>query len=238
MNLNERFDRLCTFITEDRLVRNTWGDGQERACLLLALAPEVGADGAVFRCPADVIPPWLAALTPGLDDNGSDAAWPAMVRRYSVVVRRGAETLDDAGWQRVLARTMLTMLAGAAPQDPSGSCPRVSALWTRVLAGEEPRAEEWAEAAAAAWAAAEAAEAAAGAAEAAWTTVWAARTAAEAAAWEARRAAGAAAAVAWAEAAAWVEAAAAREATWDRITTALLDGIEIECGEHRREGAE
>jgi len=232
MNINERFDRLDSFIAEDRLLRNRWGDGQERACLLLALVPEVGEYGAVERCPADVIPGWLAHMTPSLDDNGSASAWPAMVRRYAAVVRRGAETLDDAGWRRVLARTMLAMLAGAAPHDTSGSCQRVSGLWTRVLAGEEPGAEEWAEAAAAAAAAAVwAARTAAEAWTDPWTAVWAARTAAEAAAWEARRAVGAAATLA----ASAARTAAAREATWDRITGALLDGIEIECGVGRRE---
>ena len=144
MNRNERFDRLDSFIAEDRLVRHAWGDGQERACLLLALAPEVGTEGVVSRCPASVLPPWLARMTPSLDDNGSASAWPAMVRRYSVVVRRGAETLDDAAWRRVLARTMIVVLAEAAPHDPSGSCARVTALWSRVLAGDEPGAAEWA----------------------------------------------------------------------------------------------
>jgi hypothetical protein len=105
VNLNERFNRLDSFIAEGRLVRNRWGDGQERACLLLALAPEVGADGAVSRCPADVITRWLAHMTPSLDDNGTEEAWPAMARRYAAVVRRAAQTLDDAGWRRVLART-------------------------------------------------------------------------------------------------------------------------------------
>ncbi len=219
MNLNERFNRLDTFIEQGRLVRKTWGDGQERACLLLALAPEVGTKGVASGCPADVIPAWLAHLTPDLDDCGTEAAWPAMVRRYASVVRCGAETLDETEWRRVLARTMLAVLAEAAPHDPSGSCARVAALWTRVLAGDEPRAAAWtAEAAAAEAAAARAA---------AWT--------AEAAAAEA-----AAAARAAAEAAAWTAAAwtAAAASTWDRITGALLDGIEIECGEHRREETE
>ncbi len=217
MNLNERFNRLDTFITEDRLVRKTWGDGQERACLLLALAPEVGTKGVASGCPADVIPAWLAYLTPDLDDCGTEAAWPAMVRRYATVVRRGAETLDDAGWRRVLARTMLAVLAEATPRDPSGSCARVAALWTRVLAGEEPREEEWVVAGAAAWVVRRAAAA------------WAARAAAGAEA--AARAAPAAVAAA-------VEAAARAAAAWDRITAALLDGIEIESGEHRREETE
>ncbi len=228
MNLNERFNRLDEFIAEDRLVRKMWGDGQARACLLLAIAPEVGVNGAVDRCPADVIPPWLAELTPCLDDNGTKDAWPTMIRRYSIVVRRGAETLDDAGWRRVLARTMIVVLAGAAPHDPSGSCQRVSTLWLRVLAGDEPLKEEWAVAAVAEeWAAAGAA-------------AWAARRAAAAeAAWAAGGVAEAVAAAAWARSAA-AEAAgfpttARTASTWDRITGALLDGIEIECGVSREE---
>ena len=183
MNINERFDRLDTFITEGRLVRKAWGDGRGRACLLLALAPEVG-QGKIDRCPSTLLPPWLANLTPSLDDNGTTDAWPAMVRRYAVVVRRGAETLDDAGWRRVLARTMLAVVAVVAPHDLSESCARVSALWGRVLAGDEPSEEEW--------------------------------TAVKATAEAAGEAAGEAAWVAWA-------------ATWDCITVALLDGIEIEC---------
>lgn len=198
MNLNDRFDRLDCFIEQGRLVRKAWGDGQERACLLLALAPEVGTDGVMSRCPASVLPPWLAELTPGLDDNGTEAAWPAMVRRYAAVVRRGAETLDDAGWRRVLARFMIAVLAEATPHDSSGSCQRVSALWSRVLHGDEPGEEEW------------------------QVAVKAARAGA---AWAAAREAAAAEAATWAV-----------RAAWDRITTALLDAIEIERGEHRREG--
>jgi hypothetical protein len=228
MNLNERFDRLDEFIAQDRLVRNRWGDGQERACLLLAISPEVGAEGFVSRCPAYLIPSWLANMTPSLDDNGTEAAWPAMVRRYSHVVRRGAATLDDAGWRRVLARTMLAVLAEAAPRDPSVSSARAAALWTRVLTGEEPREEEWTAARAAAGEEGEAA-AWASASAAAWAAAAAAAEAAEAAAAEAAEASAAEAASAGAE------AAAAREATWDRITAALLDGIEIECGVGREE---
>ncbi len=225
MNLNERFNRLDTFITEDRLVRKQWGDGQERACLLLALAPEVGAKGAVERCPAYLIPSWLAYLTPDLDDCGTEAAWPAMVRRYSVVVRRGATTLDDAGWRRVLARTMLAVLAEVTPHDLSGSCARVAALWTRVLAGDEPREEEWVVGAAAARAAV--GQGAGGVAEAAATGA--------AAAWARSAPRGAGGAAAAAVAVAVARGAAAWEVAWDRITTALLDGIEIECGVSREE---
>jgi hypothetical protein len=122
------------------------------------------------------------------------------------------------------------VLAEAAPHDPSGSCQRVSELWTRVLTGEEPRAEEWAAAAAGARAARAAARAGARAAEA-WAAEAASESAAEAASESAAEAASEAAPAAVAAAA----AAWAAGFTWDRITTALLDGIELECGEHRRE---
>ena len=179
MDNTERFDRLDAYIAENRVLRFCWSDldadGRERACLLVALAPEVGAEGAVDRCPASVLPPWLAHLTPALDDGVSEAAWPEIVREYARVVRMGATTLDNAGWRRVKARFILAVLATA----PSLEGETAAALWRRVLAGDEPHKEEWAAAAArassAAWAsareeawAAKAASASASASSAAW----------------------------------------------------------------------
>lgn len=236
MDNTERFDRLDAYIAENRVLRSRWSDldadGRERVCLLVALAPEVGARGDVDACPASLIPPWLAKITPAVDDCGTDEVWPAMVRRYSRVVRMGATTLDDAGWRRVLARFLLAVLAEAALHDPSESCQRVSALWARVLTGDEPSKQEWSSSArragraasraawsavsSAVWAADAASEASEAARAAAWAEAWAAseaaaaREAASEAAWEA----------AWAEA--WA-------AAWDRMARALFDAIEAEC---------
>jgi hypothetical protein len=221
MNITERFDRLDEFIAGNRLVRKSWGDGEDRACLLLALAPEIGTEGVRDRCPASVLPPWFARITPSMDDCGTKDAWPTMIRRYSRVVRRGATTLDDAGWRRVLARTMIAILEEAATFDPSGPCVRVSVLWSSVLTGEEPLKEEWVEARSAA-------VAAAGFPGTAVSTAWA-RSAARAARGAGGAAGAAAAAAAWAAANAKQEE---RADTWDRMTTAILDGIEIECGAH------
>lgn len=257
MNTNERFDRLDTFIAEDRLVRKAWGDGQERACLLLALAPEVETVGVIERCPASVLPAWLAHLTPSMDDCGSEAAWPAMVRRYARVVRRGATTLDDVGWRLVLARTMLAVLAEAKPHDTSGLCARVSGLWVRVLADDEPREEEWEVAEAEAEAVKDrlaemtAASAEMTAASAGWAAAsagWAAGSAwcvgcgrggSDAPSWAAAEAAvgwAVEAAVGWAVDASegWARMAAG-EATWDCMTTAILDSIEVECDRELKE---
>ena len=199
MNINERFDRLDQYIVEGRVLRRAWADtdadGRERACLLVALAPEVGR-GKVDECPVSLLPPWLAHLTPALEDGVSEVAWPEVVREYARVVRLGATTLDDAGWRRVQARFLLATLAEA----PSPEEEVVAALWRRVLAGDEPAEREWVTARSVAW-------------KAAWPATR------RAAVWAAT----------WAAATAGVVGATC----WDRMTTALLDAIEVECGAHR-----
>lgn len=150
---NSRFDRLDQFIAENRILRFCWSDideaGRERACLLVALAPEVG-QGDFDACPASVIPPWLARLTPLLDDGVSDDLWPELMLEYARVVRRGATTLDDARWRRVQVRFILAVLADTFSSEDKV----VASLWRRVLAGDEPSSDEWATAVSTSWGAA------------------------------------------------------------------------------------
>ncbi len=96
-------------------------------------------------CPATLIPPWLAYLTPGIDDSGTEEKWAAMVRRYAKVVRAAADRLDESGWRRVLARTMLAVIEGVPDSGP------ITALWNRTLAGDAPPDEEWWDAEALLW---------------------------------------------------------------------------------------
>ena len=242
MELEQRFDRLDTFIKEGRLVRKRWGDGQEHACLLLALVPEVGAGGALERCPASVLPGWLGALTPAIDDNGSPGAWPGMVQRYATVVRRGAVTLDDAGWRHVLARFMLAVLKEAEPSDLSEACRNVSTLWNRVLMRDDPTMDEWETTARAAVYAATCAATwpPAAAYKAAYAAVYAATwpPAAYKAAYAAADAAADAATYKAADAATYKAADAATykaayAAVWDRVTEALFEAIETEASQSK-----
>jgi len=117
MNKQERFDRLDRFIEEDRIVRHTWGDGQELACLLLAIAPEVSYEddngqtySSPMRCPADVLPKWMAKLTPYIDDCGSDTAWPKTIRRYARTVRAASMTFSEEQWAKVELAVQLAFL--------------------------------------------------------------------------------------------------------------------------------
>lgn len=104
MNLQDRVDNLNRLILDNRLLRHAWKtldeDGRERACLLAALSPESANEESARACPADLMPEFLAYLTPSLDDNGSDSSWPAMVRQYARLAATW-HVLSPAAWQRV-----------------------------------------------------------------------------------------------------------------------------------------
>ena len=114
VDTEKRFDLLDDAIARDLVIRGLWRRGSERACLLLTLAPEIEENlgdseewAPLYRieaCPSELLPLWLAALTPEIDDRGSAEAWPTTIRRYASVVRRAAHTLDADGWHFVHAR--------------------------------------------------------------------------------------------------------------------------------------
>jgi hypothetical protein len=250
----ERLDRLDTMLREGRLIRNAWTEGHDRACLLAALSPEAGAAESASACPAEVMPAWLAHLTPWLDDAPSAEAWPSIVARYAALARRW-HVLDDEGWERVRIAALVVIVTEArahvAPEHASVLAAIDGVLgWLRLGAAKSEReaaarAADAASAAAAraaraAWAADAAAAAAAASADAAWAAARAAASAAARAeaAWAAARAAARAAAAA--SEAAWEAAraaGAASEAAWaaraadaaaDRIAAGVLGAIEHE----------
>ena len=100
MSAENPFDRLDMYIAENRLIRQKWTDGHDRACLLAALSPECGAAKSSDKCPAELMPPWLARITPWIDDAGSLEAWPGVVRRYAQLGRRW-HVLTAEDWTRL-----------------------------------------------------------------------------------------------------------------------------------------
>jgi len=239
-------DRLETYQREGRLIRNAWTGTDEQcratACLLAALVPDCGVAGDAGVCPASVLPPWLAHLTPWIDDAGTVEAWPGVVTRYVAILR--AWNLDDAQSARCdyLCRALIVREARSHTTDARtvAACDTVIGLCDRAAAGDNPTSQEWAAAraaarAAASYAARDAAWAAtAGAGFAAKAARAAARDAAGDAAWAAGAAGAAARAAAWAAgAAAWAAGAAARAAAGDAARAAagdaaadrMIDGI-------------
>ena len=100
----ERVSALNKHIGQGTLIRDKYtgtdAKGRETACLLVAIAPEVGPAGRVSNCPASVMPQWMAVLTPFIDDRGSEAAWPQMVRRYAALAADW-HLLDADAWSRM-----------------------------------------------------------------------------------------------------------------------------------------
>jgi hypothetical protein len=178
-----RMATLDIYITEGRLIRGAWtgtdAQGRETACLLAALYPETGKQKSVDACPAGTIPAWWAHATIWIDDAGTLAHWPDVVRRYAALSLRW-HALDARGWERVSLHMRRASLVEAKRHTDNARalavCDAVLALITR---GDKPMPKEWAEAEAAE------AEAAAAGAAAAGAATWA-----EAAAEEASQAAG------------------------------------------------
>ena len=221
-DMEERVARLDTMIAEGRIVRQQWTDGHERACLLAALSPEAGRAGDASACPAYVMPPWLAHMTPWIDDEVSAHAWPGVIRRYAALARRWS-ALDDAAWERARVASLIAIVGEARLHCPADEVRALSAIdavleWLRRGAPESERA-------------------AVSASDAAWAE--AAESAAESAAVsEATRAAtkatrAACALAAWAGEAAEASAASVAAAS-DRIAAAVLDAIEAEIERSER----
>lgn len=142
----ERIERLRQYVAEGRIIRKAWWgkdeQGRETACLLAALSPEVAAEQQPRACPADVMPPWLATLTPSLDDCTSCEYWLAFVRSYADAAGRW-RVLDAEAWQRVKGRVMVAVLEIAERDDEHGIVCAALGLWRRTLAGDPPTSREW-----------------------------------------------------------------------------------------------
>ena len=239
-DMQERVSRLNAMIAEDRIIRQRWTDGHERACLLAALSPETGKAERASACPAHVMPPWLAHLTPWIDDEVSEDAWPGVIRRYAALARRWS-ALDDAAWERARVASLIAIVGEARLHCPADEVRALSAIdgvleWLRRGAPESERAAV--SASDAAWAeAAESAAESAAVSEATRAATKATRAAARAA-WAGEAAAASAASVAAAAARAASSAAASARAAGaaasDRIAAAVLDAIEAEIERSER----
>jgi hypothetical protein len=252
MNIEDRIERLNTLIKENRVIRNDWvgtdEQGRETACLLAALSPEVAEQETASACPAELMPGWMAYLTPWIDDKSSEAEWPRMVRRYAACAARWS-TLDNAAWRRVeiasRRASVVEAMSHTTQDDVLDACRTVLA-WLDDDMPEQSRKELRAslEAASAAATAAVAAVAATAVAATAATAAVATATVAASAVAAATVAVTAAAAVtvvaaaaavaAWAaqapEVVAWAVVAEAQAEAADRIIDAVLSALEKECG--------
>jgi len=167
-------DRLELFLNEGRLIRGSWNgrddDGRETACLLAALVPGCSSTS---NCPADLMPAWLAHLTPWIDDAGSEENWMETVFRFADLAASW-HVLSPEQWRRLdfVVRGIIVQEAMAHTTDEPvlAVCRTVLALCNRTAAGETITPAEWSAAESAARSAARsAAWSAESAASAAWS---------------------------------------------------------------------
>ena len=141
----ERFDRLERMIAEGNVLREQWTDGEERACLLAALSPEAGEAGSAAACPAKVLPPWFAHLTPSMDDYVSLKYWPKFIRHYASAVRCAAN-LNKASWLRIeyafRADVVREAMRHTDDKKVIETCEAVVALCDGVANGGKPNIEK------------------------------------------------------------------------------------------------
>lgn len=145
-------------IDEGTLARGRWtgtdNHGRHVACLLAAMAPDAAAAQSADACPAWLLPPWLAHLTPWIDDAPSNEAWHGIVSRYADLIGRSS-VLDAAAWHRLDYRVrriaVLEARSHVAAGDAAlGAIDRVVELLDREISGAPPTRAEWDAAAAAA----------------------------------------------------------------------------------------
>ena len=139
----ERLNRLDTMMQEGRIIRRAWTYGRDRACLLAALSPEVGRAESASACPAEVMPAWLAHLTPWLDDAPSEETWPGIVQRYAGLARRW-HVMDEAGWERARIGALIAIVSEArrsCPQHEAHALAEIDGVvaWLRRGAPESER---------------------------------------------------------------------------------------------------
>lgn len=116
-------ERLNAHIEAGTVIRDGWTGtdalGRHTACLLSAMWPLCGSAESPDWCPADIMRPWLAHMTPWINTAGSLASWPYVIRRYAAAAARW-HVLSDAQLGRLhqLARAACVREAMRHTQNP------------------------------------------------------------------------------------------------------------------------
>ena len=105
-------DNILHHLERGTLLRHDFGDGRDTACLISAAHPPCAAAESPALCPAELMPAWLAYLTPFIDDRGSDAAWEPTIRRYAALMARW-HVLSPEAWERAHRAVKVAILVEA-----------------------------------------------------------------------------------------------------------------------------
>jgi len=143
-------DTLDMMIKEGRLIRGRWtgedDDGRATACLLSAMSPATGKAQDASVCPASLMPSFWAHLTVYINDDGTLAHWPDVVRKYADLARRW-HVLTAEQWDRLDYRCRaIAVLEARKHTSDSGDLAvidEVLALLDRAILGDAVSDQEW-----------------------------------------------------------------------------------------------
>lgn len=144
---SEVADVILARLADGTIARGTWAgrtaDGRDTACLIAVIVPGLAHDARPVGA-EHLLPPWLAELTLFVNDAPpTEAAWPALVRRYAEALR-ASDVLTPEAWRRLDYRcrraALVDALACAGPAKQVVE--RSIALCDRTIAGDPPTPEE------------------------------------------------------------------------------------------------
>lgn len=144
--LSEGVKTLRVMLDEGRITHHEWSgldsQGRQTLCLLGALCGTlITSTGA---CPATLLPPWLAALTPWIDDVVSDSCRPAMCNQFLKVMEHAATCNVD--WRLAKARFIRTLLITAVlrlSEKVNPDIQHVIELYTQLIDGGNVTNDDW-----------------------------------------------------------------------------------------------
>jgi len=141
----EALERYEAAFNEDRLIQASWHseqDGRQLACALGVLGDEV--DGP-SKCPATIMPRWLAQMVPGFFDRQKFDDAKDWGRRFYVALDRIGGNVPFSVIHDWHANTVCPLGIEAAELRKRDTAPHkaLQALHLRALAGEKIGVDEW-----------------------------------------------------------------------------------------------
>ena len=140
-----------TMLATGRITRYQWtgrdDNGRVTACILAAIFPQAGAARSASVCPSDQMWPWLAHLTPWINDFGSEGLWQQVVQRYAKILHN-LHRLDAADGKRLELVCKRIFVSEARSHARPGSHKTLEAIDLVIelidlsLAGGEPTSDE------------------------------------------------------------------------------------------------
>lgn len=134
---------IAQVYAEGRLIRNEWEakeGGRQLLCLYTAMVGD--PDARPQDCPAHLCSSWLAHLLPWLDDRGTEAAWPEMVRRVAELAPHFGKLHPHVEWQ-VRATCVREVMQFWDDDEELTICRRAADLCDRQARGENVLSSEF-----------------------------------------------------------------------------------------------